>query len=153
MESTPAINSQDELIHLVNSLNSNDTATRDLATKTLDAAAYSQNQASLIDWMITVISTPGFDADTQTSCVVYLKNKFGRNNYSVANEQAFRAGQAHIERLLTQGNYIQLISSLNNKRVSEHISILMGNIIKSNINQFCKENKENDADQTFNIIN
>jgi len=130
-------------------LNSSVKTSRDQATQALDAAAHSQNQATVIDWMMAIISSPSSDNEAQLQCAIYLKNKFGRTNYSTANEQAFRSGQAHIYQRLTQGNYLQLVTSIPNRRISAHISIIMGNIIKSNINQYCKEHEQQDDDEKF----
>jgi Uma2 family endonuclease len=134
-------------------LNSSVKTSRDQATQALDAAVYSQNQATVIDWMMAVISSPGSDDEAQLQCAVYLKNKFGRTNYSTTDEQAFRSGQAHIYQRLTEGNYLQLVTSIPNRRISEHIFIMMGNIIKSNINQYCKEHEEQDDAEKFKVIN
>ena len=153
MESTPAINSSEELLLVAKNLNSSVKTSRDQATQALDVAVFSQNQAAVIDWMLAIISSPGSDDEAQLQCAVYLKNKFGRTNHSSTNEPAFRAGQAHLYQRLTQGNYLQLITSIQNRRISEHISILMGNIIKSNINQYCKENPEQEAEEKFKVIN
>ena len=103
--------------------------------------------------MLAIISSPGSDNEAQLQCAIYLKNKFGRTNYAATDEQAFRSGQAHIYQRLTQGSYLQLVTSIPNGRIAEHVSILMGNIIKSNINQYCKEHEEQDDDEKFKVIN
>lgn len=81
MESTPAINSSEELLLVSKNLNSSVKTSRDQATQALDAAVFSQNQAAVIDWMLGIVSSPSSDNEAQMQCAIYLKNKFGRTNY------------------------------------------------------------------------
>jgi hypothetical protein len=46
-----------------------------------------------------------------------------------------------------------IVSQSNQNKVSDQISILLGKLIKMNIDSLCKEHEELESDQKFAIVN
>lgn len=103
-------------------------------------------------------------AEKQQLAAIFLKNKFGRKHYGTTGQKNFEQGQEVCLQIINQvPSYMQWVlssagqggsqPSKTNKKVCDHVSILIGRILNQKVDRICAEAEDLDAEQRFQSAN